>query len=546
MAVQRWQFPFRSLRRHVANPSALAMTVAGAVSLLIAGVLSYVDTPSPVIHDEFSYLLAADTFLNGRLTNPPHPCWRHFESFHIIQQPTYASKYQPVPGFLLAIGIKVVGHPIAGVCLGTALMAICGCWMLRGWLPNRWALFGSLLIALHPSFQFVWGQGYWGGAVPFIGGALLFGAWPRIRASQRAGDAVILGLGLAILAGSRPFEGCLAGCCVLVSMLAWMVGKNRPGFGRFMINVAVPCGLVLTLFAAFMAYYNQQVTGSPWKLPYAVHEATYGVSPLFVCQTVKPMPEYQHAAMQNYFTNWGLRDFQEQQSFVGWLNASGRGLLGHARFYLGYLIVPLLTAVLFVRKPRLRLAWMAVIVALLANSMVPWKIPHYLAPVAPLMFLLIVNGLRYLRILARRTMVGNWIAPTVLTFQAFACIGLMQAHSKHDPLPWCQVRDKMERQLAAEPGKDLILVHYSDQHNQLQYRDPRIHFEWVYNRANIDEAEVVWARSIDTASDRRLAEYFADRQIWHFWPDRSYELKAVCALKGRVQNATVRKQSTNR
>ena len=196
-----------------------ALALAGGLAAGLAIAISWLRPPLPSVHDEFSYLLAADTFSHGRLTNPTHPMWEHFETPHEIQQPTYASKYPPGQGLILALGQVTAGHPVVGLWISVALAAAATTWMSRAWMPRRWALLGGLLVALHTGIQLIWTQTYWGGNVAFIGGALVLGAYARLRRAPRCRDAVWLALGLAILANSRPFEGAVASLPVALAML---------------------------------------------------------------------------------------------------------------------------------------------------------------------------------------------------------------------------------------------------------------------------------------------------------------------------------------
>lgn len=487
----------------VAEHAVAAPLLVGLVAFAAAALVSLRHPAVPQIHDEFAYALLADTFLEGRLTNPPHPLWQHLDTIHVLQQPTYAAKYPPLQGAALALGELVAGRAAAGVWLSFGAACALLTWMLRAWVPPRWALLGGLVVALSGQLVVFWGTLFWGGALAMGGGALVYGAARRLVDRRRALDAAWLGLGLAVLALSRPFEG-LAVALPAVLLVAVRLRRDT-------LRVALPLAAPVALGLGFLAYYDWRVTGSPWTLPYALHSAQYCAVPELLFLDPRPRPTYTHPILEFYYAQVSAQPYFERQSWKGF--ASGlwtKAAVVWTFFPLFSLSVALLALPWVLRDRWMRFLTAAGVPLLVALAVETYELPHYAAPGLCLIAALVMAGL------ARWWRVGPGPLGKVVVVLAVAGGLVEQTLGARHHLGLRAVsplndRAQVEEDLERQGGQHLVLVRYMPWHNP--------HHEWVYNAADVDAAPVVWARELDPARDRRLLRHFADRKVWVLLPD---------------------------
>jgi hypothetical protein len=457
--------------------------------------------PVPDIYDEFSHLLVADTLRHFRLASPAHPMHRFFETFFVLQEPTYSSIYPMGQGAALAVGWMVFGTPWAGVILPVAAFCALCYWMLRGWTTPGWALTGGLLAVMEFGPLNQWMNSYWGGALPAAAGCLVFGALPRLRRSGRLRDAVLLGAGLAIHLLSRPYESIFLLLCVILYLLpAW-----RP-----MARLLPVAALVASPAVGLTLFQNKQVTGGWTSLPYALSEYQYGVPAALTFQA--------NAAPHRDLTREQELDYKMQLSFRGdraeTIGSYMLRLAYRIRYYRFFFMPPLYLALPFffaaLRDRRFVWAMVCPLIFALGVNFFPAFQYHYMAGVTCLFVLIGVTGLRQL---------GRFsdLAARVLVLLCLAQFGFEYGLQAFSGDPWSlalrnpERRVFVQKRLAQAPGKLLVFVRYWPTHI---FQD-----EWVYNAADIDGARVVWARDLGVEENAKLRSYYPDRTVWLLEPD---------------------------
>jgi hypothetical protein len=171
----------------------------------------------------------------------------------------------------------------------------------------------------------------------------------------------------------------------------------------------------------------------------------------------------------------------------------------------GAIVVPWLIIAGLLAVPRAaradRRVWIAVgvvVLVLLATLVTNWTHAQYVAPATAALLLLVTAGLWAIE--RRWPGVGGGLLAGCVAGALWVSVG-----ASAPSLP--SQRTQLVRGLRQVPGKYLVLVEYAPGHPPNE--------ELVFNAADIDAADVLWARDMGEAENRRLLDYFKDREAWH-------------------------------
>ena len=493
----------------------------------------FVIPPMPIHEDEFAYLLQADTYLHGRLTNPTHPLHEFFEVAQVMQEPTYTAKYPPITSLFFALGQRLFGHPIEGEWIAVSLAGMAACYALRAVFPLRWTLFALLIFSLHGRTLY-WSQTFLGGGIFLLGGALVTGGMLRLgiasparvrwharkRPSRLILAGALVGTGLGLLILSRPFEGVIVTVVCFVGLLVrWLTTTSLQETVRVLIRPAAAALLPLSCFLLFWLIYNRAVTGSPTTLPYMVYQNRFDpAAPLFAWQKAKTLPLY-HNPLMRELSQFQLEDWQKRTN-------NGANLLpmlvSLPKLDTTLMFLTVLKVLFWVslvglvlawkRSPRVRTVALCVVGFAVLTQAATYMQSHYTTPGVTLMLILLIAGYRGLALgtpkLYRRASSGLILAVLTLVMVGRFGIAAVKTHGPEGMpehhLPIIQRQPMIDR-LTATGEKHLVIVRYLPDQPYTQ--------EWLYNLADIDSQPVVWAVDRGSETNRTLLDYYKDRKV---------------------------------
>jgi hypothetical protein len=513
----------------IRHPSAGARGTIALIITLAAGAYLYFTAKhqgrdfAPALFDEYSYLIGAKIIAAGHLWMPRHELAEFFDSFHILTDRAYASKYPPGTAASMALALKL-GLPAWTAPLACSALAIGMLYLvLTELIDGAAGILGSVMLVACRLFRRV-SVAYLSQPLALLLILLAVWAYLKWRQTKSPSRAAIIGACLGALAVTRPMEAACLGSLLLIAACFDMRGLAAR---RALLLSSVATAAILPFLAIQLAC-NRGITGQWTTLPwtyYAHRDDPYdnlGSRPLDRnVQIASDLPQ--------------KRVIQEEQTFEAYQQKI------ELPFYRRFLerrlpdalfetipfapLIALIPIGLCALNDRRRwLLWAFLPLCVVAYTFYTFSTSHYVVTLAPAAILMTLMGIHALASAHRGWQNAIWlIASLFILAVSLTRLPELEKNPPGDAIFRPIEATRIDRQLAILRPPCVVLFRFSPGCDALA--------EPVFNTdvAWPDDAPIIRAHDKGDAADQRIFRYYAKRS-----PDLAfYSFDRVAATTDR-------------
>jgi hypothetical protein len=504
----------RNGARLASRPILTIIGLAVCAVILRSALIPVLGTPQPVIPDEVSLLLQADTYASGRIDNPS--VTPSFSSFYTLVSPTYASTYPVLRSLPMAIAQSFGFGPWIGIFAINIILVIAVYFMVRSYFSVELAILMSLIVILRFCLFNFWINSYLGPTITALGGVLLVYGYKKISIKRTLAAGLVVGVGLFFLMTTRPYEGFVFSIPFVVAISIMIFRESRKSMraaamAAFFPTLLTVAGLGLTVV------HNNAVTGD-WRIaPYELYRQQAAQSPALLVQSFESSKKPTYDLMQRYF-DWEGSAFEKEQSTEGLLRNELRRAVNYLSFYVGSaLLIPFVWGLWTFRRERTFMA--AGVISIVGLGLEVWNHAHYASPAFGLFILAIAAGFSKLRgwrpasspvgLALSRLLILALLVGTIYPMYLLTATQEISAPDAFRSCCWLKTTSNIHENVAS-------YIKQTTNENAILFVDtgPRSPIvPIIYNRADLNKAPVVWVND-DPRYNEQVFKTYDGRKLW--------------------------------
>jgi hypothetical protein len=489
--------------------------VVGTIAVVTSAVVWYswgYLRPTPIVHDEASYLFQAQTFALGRLANPSPVIPVFFEQFHVLVAPTFASKYPPGMALLMVPGVWL-GLPALGPVLLAGISAVF-MYLLACRIANAWVAVLTWLLWLSASRPLDWSASYFSENATVA--LWLIGWWMLLKWSDKGRSRHLIAGAVCVgwMAITRPLTA--VAYAIPMSVAVVSVAFQRREWTQFIQYVATVVAIV-----SFIVPINEAVGGKWYTMPWTVWAHEYAPSDRLGFGISPKLPERQLPTDMSEFNSYFAPIYAHHTPdtlLATFLNRS-RGVVEDMFGGWRSLFLPFAAVGLIISRKYVLTAVLSALLLLgiyLGYAHAPWTL--YYIEIQPTLAFLAASGIwRIITLIEPQAPARHWETPSidaaVTTTSAFVALMLAAAGLYNLATVAQRTRDTKRHRMATQrlfaeraqalaESRAIVFIRYGPGHNA--------HRSLIANEPDLTRASVwfVYDRGDD---NRRLLNAAPDR-----------------------------------